>query len=166
MDSTVRPNTVVTLEYHVTNPDGELVDEGRTPIVYLHGGFDDIFPRIEEALNDKRVGDSVVVKLQPEEAFGEYDAEMVQMEPRDSFPKELTVGMQFEGGAPDSDPDELTLYRVTDITDEQVILDGNHPLAGMALVFTCTVSGLRPASKEEIKAGSAHDADDDEDDEA
>ena len=65
--------------------------------MYLHGGYDDIFPKIEEALQGKAIGESVQVKLQPDEAFGEYDAEMVQIEPRKDFPKELQVGMQFEG---------------------------------------------------------------------
>jgi FKBP-type peptidyl-prolyl cis-trans isomerase SlyD len=158
----VAKDTVITLDYHVTDPDGEVVDEGREPIVYLHGGYDDIFPKIEEALQGKKVGESIQVKLQPDEAFGDYDAEMVEIEPRQDFPKELQVGMQFEGGPEDGDDDELVIYRVTDITDDKVVLDGNHPLAGMALVFTCTVRTIRPASAEEIEHGHVHDPDDDE----
>lgn len=98
MSQLVAKNHIVTLDYHVTDPDGEVVDEGREALVYLHGGYDDIFPKIEEALHGKSIGESVQVKLQPDEAFGEYDAEMVQIEPRADFPKELQVGMQFEGG--------------------------------------------------------------------
>ena len=98
MNMQVAKNSVITLDYHVTDPDGEVVDEGREALVYLHGGYDDIFPKIEEALQGKAIGESVQVKLQPDEAFGEYDAEMVQIEPRKDFPKELQVGMQFEGG--------------------------------------------------------------------
>ena len=82
MNMLVARNTVVTLEYHVTDPDGEVVDEGREPLIYLHGGYDDIFPKIEEAVQGKAIGESVNVKLQPDEAFGDYDAEMVQIEPR------------------------------------------------------------------------------------
>ena len=103
---------------------------------------------IEEALQGKKVGESVVVKMQPDDAFGEYDAELVQIEPRKSFPKELQIGMQFEGAPEDGDEDDILIYRVTEIADDKVVLDGNHPLAGMALVFTCTVTGVRPANAE------------------
>lgn len=150
-------NTVVTLDYHVTDPDGTVVDEGREAIIYLHGGYDDIFPKIEEALQGKGVGESVQVKLQPDEAFGEYDAGLVQIEPRTSFPEGLEVGMQLEGAAEGADEDDFILYRVTDIADDKVILDGNHPLAGVALVFTCTVTGVRAASADEIAHGHIHD---------
>jgi FKBP-type peptidyl-prolyl cis-trans isomerase SlyD len=154
----IGPHTVVTLAYQVTDPDGALIDAGERPIVYLHGGFDDIFPKIEEALQGKQVGDAVKVKLQPDEAFGEYDADLVQIEPRSSFPAELQVGMQFEGAPPGSDEDDFVIYRVTDIVDDKVMLDGNHPLAGLALVFSCTVSEVRAASDEEIAHGHVHGA--------
>lgn len=156
MSTQVVKNTVVTLDYNVTDPDGAVVDEGRDALVYLHGGYDDIFPKIEEALQGKKVGESVTIKLQPDEAFGEYDAGLVQVEPRKDFPKELEVGMQFEGAPQGADEDEFVLYRVTDIADDKVVLDGNHPLAGMALVFKCTITAVRPASEEEIEQGHVH----------
>jgi FKBP-type peptidyl-prolyl cis-trans isomerase SlyD len=162
MSLEIARNSVVTLEYHVTDPEGEVVDEGREPIIYLHGGYDDIFPKIEEALQGKTVGESVQVKLQPDEAFGEYDSSLVQIEPRQDFPKELQVGMQFEGGPEDGEDDDFVIYRVTDIAGDKVVLDGNHPLAGMALVFTCTVSGVRPASAEEVEHGHVHRPDDED----
>jgi len=152
----IAPHTVVTLAYQVTDPDGEIVDAGERPITYLHGGFDDIFPMIEEALQGKQTGDSIQVKLQPDEAFGEYDADLVQIEPRADFPEHLQIGMQFEGAPPGSDEDEFIIYRVTDIVDDKVMLDGNHPLAGLALVFSCTVSDVRAASDEEIAHGHVH----------
>ncbi|MEW6292558.1 MAG: peptidylprolyl isomerase [Pseudomonadota bacterium] len=152
----IGPHTVVTLAYQVTDPDGAMVDAGERPIVYLHGGFDDIFPKIEEALQGKQAGDVVKVKLQPDEAFGDYDADLVQIEPRSSFPAEIQVGMQFEGAPPGSDEDDFVIYRVTDIVDDKVMLDGNHPLAGLALVFSCTVSEVRAASDEEIAHGHVH----------
>ncbi|MBK8890678.1 MAG: peptidylprolyl isomerase [Dechloromonas sp.] len=158
----VSRNSVITLDYHVTDPDGDVVDEGREPLVYLHGGYEDIFLKIEEALQGKTVGESVKVKLQPDEAFGDYDAEMVQVESRKDFPKELEVGMQFEGGPEEGEEDELVIYRVTEIADDKVVLDGNHPLAGMALIFTCTVTAIRPASVEELEHGHVHTGDDDE----
>ncbi len=162
MNTLVAKNCVVTLDYHVTDPDGEVVDEGREPLIYLHGGYDDIFPLIEESLQGKKIGESVKVKLQPDEAFGEYDAEMVQIEPRKDFPKEIEVGMQFEGGPEEGEEDEIVIYRVTEIADDKVVLDGNHPLAGMALIFTCTVTAIRPASAEELEHGHVHNPDDDE----
>ncbi|WP_263772713.1 FKBP-type peptidyl-prolyl cis-trans isomerase [Propionivibrio soli] len=164
MNMQVAKNTVVTLDYNVTDPDGELVDAGEEPLVYLHGGYDDIFPMIEEAVQGKAVGETVVVKMQPDDAFGEYDAQLVQIEPRKDFPKELQVGMQFEGLPEGGDEDEAIIYRVTDIADDRVVLDGNHPLAGMALVFTCTVTSVRPASADEIAHGHLHDGDCDHDD--
>jgi FKBP-type peptidyl-prolyl cis-trans isomerase SlyD len=157
MNMQVVKNTVVTLDYNVTDPDGELVDAGKEPLVYLHGGYDDIFPMIEEALQGKKIGESVVVKMQPDDAFGEYDADLIQIEPRKSFPKELQVGMQFEGLPEGGDEDEVMIYRVTEVADDRVVLDGNHPLAGMALIFTCTVTAVRPASAEEIEHGHIHD---------
>lgn len=162
MNMRVTQNTVVTLDYNVVDSDGNVVDQGRDPLVYLHGGYDDIFMRIEEALQHKTIGESVQVKLLPDEAFGEYDAELVQIEPRQEFPKELEVGMQFEGGPEDGVDDEFIIYRVTDIADNKVVLDGNHPLAGMSLIFTCTVTAIRPASAEEIEHGHVHGNEDDE----
>ncbi|MFT3960061.1 FKBP-type peptidyl-prolyl cis-trans isomerase [Propionivibrio sp.] len=163
MNMQVIKNTVVTLDYNVTDPDGELVDAGKEPLVYLHGGYDDIFPMIEEALQGKKVGETVVVKMQPDDAFGEYDADLIQIESRKDFPKELQVGMQFEGLPEGGDDDEALIYRVTEIADDRVVLDGNHPLAGMALVFTCTVTAVRPASAEEIAHGHIHDGECEED---
>ncbi len=163
MNMQVIKNTVVTLDYNVTDPDGELVDAGKEPLVYLHGGYDDIFPMIEEALQGKKVGETVVVKMQPDDAFGEYDADLIQVESRKDFPKELQVGMQFEGLPEGGDDDEALIYRVTEIADDRVVLDGNHPLAGMALVFTCTVTAVRPASAEEIAHGHIHDGECEED---
>ena len=96
MNTQVAKNTVVTLDYNVTDPDGELVDAGKEPLVYLHGGYDDIFPKIEEAVQGKKIGESIVVKLLPDEAFGEYDDSLIQVEPADAFPKEIQVGMSRE----------------------------------------------------------------------
>ena len=157
MNMQVVKNSVVTLDYSVTDPDGVLVDAGKEPIVYLHGGYDDIFPMIEEALQGKKIGESITVKMQPGDAFGEYDADLIEIEPRSSFPEALEVGMQFEGVPERGDEDDILIYRVTEITDDKVMLDGNHPLAGMALIFTCTVTAVRPASREEIAHGHVHD---------
>jgi FKBP-type peptidyl-prolyl cis-trans isomerase SlyD len=147
-------NTVVTLSYRVTDSDGSLVDGGEQPIIYLHGGYDGIFPRIEEALQGKAIGDAIEIKLQPEDAFGDYDADLVMIEPRSLFPDNIEVGMQFERATEDGDDGEL--YTITDIAEDKVVVDGNHPLAGMALIFSCTVAEVRAATAEEIGHGHIH----------
>lgn len=150
----IAKNTVVTLSYRVTDSDGSLVNEGAQPLVYLHGGYDGIFPRIEEALQGKKIGDVLEVKLPPEDAFGDYDAELVMIEPRDIFPENIEVGMQFERATEEGDDGEL--YTITDIADDKVVVDGNHPLAGMALIFSCTVADVRTASVDEVGHGHIH----------
>jgi FKBP-type peptidyl-prolyl cis-trans isomerase SlyD len=150
-------DTVVTLKYRVTDPDGHVVDEGNMPLTYLHGGYHGIFLRIEEELEGKTVGDAIEVKLQPEDAFGDYDADLVTVEQRDLFPDNIEVGMQFER-ATDGEDDEM-LYTVTNIADGKVVVDGNHPLAGMALIFACTVADVRKASAEELAHGHVHGPD-------
>ncbi len=148
-------NSVVTLKYTVHDDEGKLVDQGNEPLTYLHGGYDGIFPLVESALAGKQEGEQVKLKLQPDDAFGEYDAELVRVEPRERFPKEITVGMQFEGAAEDDDED-LMIFTVTNIADDKVVVDGNHPLAGIALMFDCTVVSVRPATAQEISHGHIH----------
>lgn len=153
----IAKDTVVTLNYRVTDSDGNLVDDGSHPLVYLHGGYDGIFPRIEEALQGKDVGEALELKLQPEDAFGDFDAELVMVEARALFPDNIEVGMQFERATEDGDDGEL--YTITEIAEDKVVVDGNHPLAGMALVFSCTVADVRTASAEEIGHGHVHGGD-------
>lgn len=131
-----------------------MVDPGESPLAYLHGGYGGIFQPIEEALEGKQVGDEVVVKLQPEDAFGEYDEELVEIESRANFPDNIEVGMQFE--RVNEDGEEEGLYTVTDIAEDRVVIDGNHPLAGTALVFSCAVAAVRAASAEELSHGHVH----------
>lgn len=148
-------NAVVTLQYTVRDPEGTLIDDGSRPLVYLHGGYDGLFPVLEELLHGKKLGERFQVKLQPEDAFGEYDEELVLVEDAKLFPDNIEVGMSFERVADDGD-DEL-LYRITDIADNKVVIDGNHPLAGVALFFDITVSELRMATSEEIAHGHVGD---------
>ncbi len=141
----IAKNTVVTLDYQVHDSDGELIDDGSEKLVYLHGGYDDIFRDIEEGLEGKTIGDKLQAKLQPDEAFGEYDAELVFVEERDMFPPELQVGMQLER-------EDGNLVMVTDIQGDSVVVDGNHPLAGKSLIFSCSLMAVRAATADE----SAH----------
>jgi FKBP-type peptidyl-prolyl cis-trans isomerase SlyD len=149
-------DTVVTLNYSVTDSDGNTVDDGKMPMNYLHGGYRGIFMNIETALEGKQVGDALRVKLQPEEAFGEYDADLVTVEPRHLFPENIEVGMQFERAGDEEEGEEDMLFTITDIAGDKVGVDGNHPLAGIALIFSCTVSGVRAATADEIEHGHAH----------
>lgn len=156
----IAKNMVVTLNYQVTDSDGTLVDSGSAPLVYLHGGYDGIFPRIEELLHGKRIGDKLDIRLQPGDAFGEYDAEQVLIEPRNLFPDFIEVGMQFERAAErepgSAEQEDDVVFTITDITEDKVVIDGNHPLAGQTLVFTCEVSDVRAATAEEISHGHIH----------
>jgi FKBP-type peptidyl-prolyl cis-trans isomerase SlyD len=145
-------DSVVTLSYEVTDPDGNVLDAGEEPLIYLHGGYDDVFSAIEQALQRKSVGDTVMVKMQPDQAYGEYDAGLVLIESLDVLPQPLAIGMQIEG-EPEGAPDEAIFYRVTDIAEGKAVLDGNHPLAGQSLVFTGTVTAVRPATAGELEAG-------------
>jgi FKBP-type peptidyl-prolyl cis-trans isomerase SlyD len=153
-------NTVVTLSYKLFSTTGELIEESAQPITYLHGGHHGIFPKIEAALAQKQVGDRCSVTLEPDDAFGEYDAELVRVEPQDRFPAEVKVGMQFEGyagqGNNDDDDEDQRVYTVTDVADGKVVVDGNHPLAGQRLRFDCTVLEVRPASSEEMAHRHVH----------
>ena len=150
----IEKNTVVTLSYRVTDSDDQVVDEGAQPLVYLHGGYDGIFPALEEALHGKSVGEALTLRLEPDDAFGEYDAELVAIEPRNLFPEDIEVGMQFERATDAGSEDEL--YTITDIADDKVVVDGNHPLAGMALNFSCTIAEVRKATADEIAHGHIH----------
>lgn len=151
----IAQDTVVSLAVRLSDVHGNLIQESAESVQYLHGGYDGIFPRVEEALQGRNPGENVDVHLEPEDAFGEYDAELVSLAERGQFPPELAVGMQFEQeGGP---RDELLIYTVTDIAGDKVVLDGNHPLAGMALVFACTVVGVRAATDAEIERGYADD---------
>jgi FKBP-type peptidyl-prolyl cis-trans isomerase SlyD len=148
-------DTVVSLDVQLADVHGNLIQQSAEAVQYLHGGYEGIFPLVEEVLQGKAPGESAGVRLEPEDAFGEYEAELVQLAERAQFPPELAVGMQFEQeGGPEN---ELLIYTVTEIAGDQVVLDGNHPLAGMALSFACTVVGVRAATAGEIERGYADD---------
>jgi FKBP-type peptidyl-prolyl cis-trans isomerase SlyD len=152
----VAKDTVVSLRYELTDADGILLEKVEDPVSYLHGGYDGIFPVVEEALQGRDVGEQCNVTMQPDDAFGEYEHELVRVEPRGLFPENVAIGMQFEGGAEGADDEDYMLYTVVDVTDKDVTVDGNHPLAGKVLSFACTVTGVRPATEDELAHGHAH----------
>ena len=124
---------------------GVLLDSPAEPVTYLHGGYGGLLPALERATEGKAVGETLRVQLEPEDAFGEYDAGLLRVEPVERYGEGVAVGMQVE--------EEDVIYTVTDVADEKVVLDGNHPLAGMALRFLCEVLSVRTAKPEEIERG-------------
>ena len=174
----IEKDTIVSLVYRLTDAQNNLIEESGDPMIYLHGGYSGTFPKIEELLEGQEIGFETQIQLEPEDAFGDYDANLLKVETRDRFPEPLEIGMQFEGvpsdlddsevQASDEDDQEIHIYTVTDIAEDRVVLDGNHPLAGMALRFWIQVSQIRPATPEEIEHGHPHGASglelDDEDD--
>lgn len=151
----IESGRVVRLEYELKDCDGQPVEDEGARLEYLHGGFGGIFPKVEEALEGKEVGNEVKLTLEPEDAFGEYDAELLRVEPRNRFPEQIEVGMRFEGVPGDRD-DEAMIYTVTDVTPDTVVVDGNHPLAGERLWFRAKVSEVRAATDEELEHGHVH----------
>lgn len=151
----ITKNSVVTLDYSAKDSDGNIVDEGANPLVYLHGGYGDTFPPLEAALEGKQKGESIKVELNSENAFGEYVEDLVVVEDRNEFDDKIFVGEQLEGPSPFNE-EEAMLYSITNITDTEVTLDGNHPLAGMDITFEATILEVREATKEERKHGHVH----------
>lgn len=150
-------NSVVTLKYRLTDAQGEFIEETEEPVEYLHGGYDGIFPKVEEALEGEETGFKTAMQLEPQDAFGEYDADQVRVESRAKFPEPLEVGMRFEG-VPEDEEEEPEILTITDLTTDTVVLDANHPLAGIALRFSCEILDVRPATDEETAHGHAHGA--------
>jgi len=150
---------VVTLTWQLSDAQNAPIDELADPTEFFFGG-DDLLPKVEEALDGQAAGFDVQLQIEPEHAFGEYHSELVCFEDRALFPDGVEVGMQFEGlpdGAATPDMPEDTVYTVTEVYPEHVVLDGNHPLAGIAIRMHVTVRGVRAATAEEIEARSVQD---------
>ena len=157
---TITKNCIVTLKYTVKTSDGHMIDEGKEPIVYAHGGYDNIFSPVEKGLEGKSVGDSFKIAVSAAEGFGQYDEELLMIETLDNLPEDLSVGMQLEGYMP-GDEEDTILYTVTEIKDDKAVLDGNHPLAGINMVFEGKITEIYAATQEEIDAMLHHKHSDD-----
>ena len=149
----IAKDTVVTLRYKVAEASGRLIEESKTPMVYLHGGYENTLPKIEEALDGQEPGYEVTLDLQPEDAFGVRDESLIRVIPKSEFPPGVKVGGQLEGRTDDGTPH---VFHVMKIKGPEVHLDGNHPLAGKALKFWLKVSSVRTASAEEITHKHVH----------
>jgi FKBP-type peptidyl-prolyl cis-trans isomerase SlyD len=147
---------VVSLKWRLDDAQGQLIDELPEAMEFFYGGHD-LLAKVEEVLLDKEAGFEAHLHLEPEHAFGDYDSSLVCFEARSLFPAELEPGMQFEGlpeGAATEGMPADTLYTVTEVYPEHVVLDGNHPLAGIALRMHLTVMAVRAATLDEVGSGS------------
>jgi FKBP-type peptidyl-prolyl cis-trans isomerase SlyD len=147
----ITQDTAVTLKYQVTTPAGKPLDAGQ--LAYLHGGYDNIFPKVEAALHDQAVGFAVTLDLSAEDAFGARDESLVRVIPKSEFPPGVKVGGQLQRMDDDGQP---RVFNVIKIKGPEVHLDGNHELAGQALRFRCTVMDVRAATAEEIAHRHVH----------
>ena len=151
---------VVALTWKLADAQGEAIDELTEPIEFFFGG-NDLLAKVEESIDGQETGYATTLHLEPEQAFGDYDADLVFFEERSVMPEGIEVGMQFEGpppGAATPGLPEDALYTVTEVYPDHVVLDGNHPLAGLALRLALVVHEVREASDDEIEAGSVGQA--------
>lgn len=152
----IAKNSVVSFEYTLTGPDGAVIDtsKGRAPLVYLHG-FHGIIPGLESELEGKSAGDELKVNVAPEKAYGASNPAMIQSVPRSQFPPNqmIMVGQQFQANGPGG---RTLVVRVTKVTDAEVTVDANHPLAGVPLTFDVRIVDVRAATEEEIAHGHVH----------
>ena len=153
---TIAANKAVSIEYTLTNDDGDVIDSstGGAPLVYLQGAGN-IIPGLEKALEGKAVGEELTVTVEPEDAYGEYSAELVSTLSASMFEgvDQLEVGMQFHASAPDG---QMQIVTIRDLDGDDVTVDGNHPLAGQRLNFKVKVVAVRDASEEEVAHGHVH----------
>jgi FKBP-type peptidyl-prolyl cis-trans isomerase SlyD len=149
-------NKVVLIDYTLTDDQQQVLDRSAAgePLAYLHGASN-IIPGLESALEGKRAGDQLSVRVAASEAYGERDERLVQQVPREMFEdsQEIQVGMQFHSG---DDDGNVTIVTVTSLTDDTVTVDANHPLAGVPLNFAVTIVEVRDATADEMTHGHVH----------
>lgn len=145
----------VSIHYTLTNDAGEQLDNsrGEEPMVYLHG-FGQIIGGLEDSLLGKSVGDKFNVTIEPANAYGERQEDMLQVVPMKMFEgiDKVEEGMQFHADASQG----VNVVTVTKIDGDDVTIDGNHPLAGQALTFDVEVMDIRPATEDELSHKHIH----------
>lgn len=149
----IEKDTVVTMRVRIADDKGQLIQDGKQPMAYLHGGYDNTFPKIEEALEGRSIGDELSITLTPADGFGERDDSLLRSLPKREFPPGVKVGGQLELPGAQGEPHPFT---VTKIKGDTVLLDGNHPLAGRTLKLAIKVTGVRAASAEELTHRHVH----------
>ncbi len=152
----ITPQCVAALTWTLTDTLGEELDVLDEPVEFYVGGAD-LLPKIDAALQGHKVGDTLKLHLEPEDAFGDFIDKLIFLEPRKLFPKQIEEGQSFEGLPPGCNPDapQDLLYTVTEVYPEHVVLDANHPLAGIAIRLHLKVNAIREATKDEVGTGSA-----------
>ena len=153
----IKEQCVVALTWTLKDTLGETLDVLDEPVEFLMGG-QDLLPKIEVALRGHGVGATVDLHLEPEDTFGDFDDQLLFLEPRSLFPKDIEEGLTIEGTALpqgcNPDAPRNVLYTITEIYPEHVVLDGNHPLAGIAIRLHLKVEGVREATEEEVGRGT------------
>lgn len=156
---TVTDDIVVTLDYLLKLDNGEEIDrsDSQDPLQFLQGRGQ-IIPGLESALYGMQVGEEKQVTVRPAEAYGEYDPEEFDTVPRDIFPADmqLTEGQQLQ--LRDADSGQIYEATVSELSDQNVVLNFNHPLAGETLIFQIKIADLRKATNEELAHGHVHGA--------
>lgn len=152
---TISKDKVVTIDYHLTGPDGQTLDSsrGRAPLNYLHGAGN-IIPGLEQALEGKQAGDALTVDVPPEQAYGQKNPQAIAKVPRDAFKgvDKIEPGMQFHANGPQGQ----AIVTVVEVSPTEITIDANHPLAGVPLKFEVNVVGVRDATAEELSHGHVH----------
>ncbi len=146
-------NSAVTLRFKVSDAQGKLIEDGSEPSVYLHGGYGNTLPKIEEALEGQEAGYAVTLALKAADAFGERDEGLLRSLAKKDFPPGVKVGGQLEGRGDDG---SMQVFNVVKIKGDTVLLDANHPLAGKDLRFAIKVVSVRAATEEEISHQHVH----------
>ncbi|MBR7059932.1 MAG: peptidylprolyl isomerase [Neisseriaceae bacterium] len=150
----IEKNSVVSLSYKMYDDQNKLLDETvNEPMIYLHGGYDGIFPVVEEALHGKQLGDEIDIHLSVEDAFGEIDSDLIRLEDLDNFPVKPEIGMIFEG---EDNHGNIGLFRISEIANGKAVVDGNHPFAGMKIRFVAKIVDIRAATTDELAHGHVH----------
>ena len=150
----ISKNSVVSFHYTLNDPEGKLLDssEGRDAFAYIHGAGM-IVPGLEEQMEGKRSGDTLNVEIPPTKGYGEFDPQLVHKVPEDRFGgQQVEAGMQFQAG----ERGEMGVFTVIDVQDGKVMLNGNHPLAGVTLHFNVEITDVREATEEELAHGHVH----------
>ena len=151
----IEKDTVVTLKYKVSDAQGKLLEAAAEPMAYLHGGYENTLPKIEEALAGQEKGYQTTLVLSAADSFGERDESLLQTMPKKDFPPGVKVGGQLRGRTADG---REAIFNVVKIKGDAVMLDGNHPWAGQTLRFQLNVIDVRAAIQEEIEHRHVHGA--------